>query len=234
MGERKPAAGALQPEAPRIRRHPARLGSRAIIQLAILPKPCQSPWRPVRFLGYFANHGYVSGQDSLDSLGALISSVVVVGAGSANAAIVQVNGVNYNITNFTGSYNADTSKFQTSVNGGVMPWWGNQPLAAQFSTAAKTQPIVIDFPNNSSTRGPYFSRLSSTLDPARTLNCYYTTTTDASFIGLPKSGTYTFAQAVEIPPAGVPGPLPILGAIASFHTARRLRRRTSQRLQFTA
>ncbi|MFN9694167.1 MAG: hypothetical protein ACK550_10320 [Synechococcaceae cyanobacterium] len=39
------------------------------------------------------------------------------------------------MTTFTGTYNANTSKFNTLINGGLMPWWGREILAKEFATA---------------------------------------------------------------------------------------------------
>jgi hypothetical protein len=50
----------------------------------------------------------------------------VLGAGQAQAVVVNVNGQNWNVTTFTGSYNDNTSKFNTAANGGIMPWWGGR------------------------------------------------------------------------------------------------------------
>ena len=62
-------------------------------------------------------------------------AIGVLGAGQAQALVVNVNGQNWNVTTFTGSYNANTSKFKTAANGGMMPWWGNLTLANSFALA---------------------------------------------------------------------------------------------------
>jgi hypothetical protein len=67
---------------------------------------------------------------------------VVVGAAAfccasnpAQALPVQatVNGVTYDVTTFTGSYDANTSKFALPLSG-LMPWWGSQSIESDFAT----------------------------------------------------------------------------------------------------
>jgi hypothetical protein len=53
----------------------------------------------------------------------------------ALTAKVTVSGTTYDVTTFTGTYNANTSKFNTLINGGLMPWWGREILAKEFATA---------------------------------------------------------------------------------------------------
>jgi hypothetical protein len=56
-------------------------------------------------------------------------------AGQAQAVVVNVNGLDYDVTTFTGTYNDNPSKFATPANGGVMPWWGNSSLAYGLALA---------------------------------------------------------------------------------------------------
>ena len=51
-----------------------------------------------------------------------------LGAGEAQAVIVNVEGQDWDVTTFTGSYNENESRF----NIGEMPWWGNESLASLF------------------------------------------------------------------------------------------------------
>jgi len=53
----------------------------------------------------------------------------------AGTCRVTVGGLQYDVTTFTGTYNADTSKFAQPPAAGMMPWWGSSSLASQFSTA---------------------------------------------------------------------------------------------------
>jgi hypothetical protein len=56
--------------------------------------------------------------------------------GSAQAYVMMVLGVQYNVTTFTGTCNDNTSKFQTPANGGNMPWFGNAEEAHPTGTAS--------------------------------------------------------------------------------------------------
>ena len=53
----------------------------------------------------------------------------------AQAVLLTVNSTQYDVTTFSGTYNANSSKFATAANGGLMPWFGNQTLANQFALA---------------------------------------------------------------------------------------------------
>jgi hypothetical protein len=55
--------------------------------------------------------------------------------GSAQAYVVTVGGVQYDVTQFTGDYDSNIIKFETAANGGVMPWFGSQSQAASFAIA---------------------------------------------------------------------------------------------------
>lgn len=50
-----------------------------------------------------------------------------------------VNGVTYDVTSFTGSYNANASKFNAINNGGLMSWWDSASLATAFASQLPTQ-----------------------------------------------------------------------------------------------
>ena len=53
----------------------------------------------------------------------------------AGTCRVTLGGLQYDVTTFTGTYNADTSKFAQPPAAGMMPWWGSSSRASQFSTA---------------------------------------------------------------------------------------------------
>ena len=52
-----------------------------------------------------------------------------IAATPARAINVTVDGITYDITTFTGSYQNSSTKFNTPASGGSMPWWGNVDLA---------------------------------------------------------------------------------------------------------
>ena len=47
--------------------------------------------------------------------------------------IVNVGGQDYDVTTFTGSYNANKSKFNLPSAGGLMPWWGSDTTSQAFA-----------------------------------------------------------------------------------------------------
>ena len=67
--------------------------------------------------------------------GQLRSIVLRSKPAQALTAKVTVSGTTYDVTTFTGTYNANSSKFNTLINGGLMPWWGREILAKEFATA---------------------------------------------------------------------------------------------------
>jgi hypothetical protein len=143
----------------------------------------------------------------------------VLGAGQAQAVVVNVNGQHWNVTTFTGTYNDNISKFQTSANGGVMPWWGSDVVAAQFATAVGNQ---LGFPPGQTFgNGPYFG--ASVINATALRISAWKPTGGVASGPEPRSIAYTWAQAE--PPAPAPGPLPVFGAAAAFGFSRKLRKR---------
>ena len=65
------------------------------------------------------------------ALGAVVAGLVLT-AGEAKALVVNVGGLDYDVTTFIGNYNDNVSKFNTQANGGVMPWWGSSADAETF------------------------------------------------------------------------------------------------------
>lgn len=134
--------------------------------------------------------------------------------GSAQAYVVTVNSVQYDVTTFVGSY-SNNSTILTS-----QPWFGNQNLAKTFAGAVATS---LGTPNTGiygtpSSEGPYFA---------------YTTSPDFAFFkgsgvltnDIPANEPqHTWAKAT-LYTAPAPGPLPLLGAGAAFGFSRKLRKR---------
>jgi hypothetical protein len=80
---------------------------------------------PVTFMHPPARHSSRVGQRFQVALGAATAlAAISLSPGSAQAFVVTVNSVQYDVTTFTGTYNDNISKFETAANGGVMPWWG--------------------------------------------------------------------------------------------------------------
>ena len=137
---------------------------------------------------------------------------------------VTVGGLLYDVTTFTGSYNSNTSKFQTPANGGVMPWWGSSTLANEFATQVGSG---LGQPNNlGSPFGPVFAYATS----GQNLRIYYydsryPSPSILSYDALPPGDSFTWAQ-VNV--SAVPAPLPLFGAGAAFGFSRKLRKRIQE------
>jgi hypothetical protein len=158
----------------------------------------------------------------------------VLGAGQAQAVVVNVNGQNWNVTTFTGTFNDNISKFNTAANGGVMPWWrgGISPsLASTAQSFAMAVGLSFGLPNNinGSALGPIFSYGA----PTTGSNPFLTVVAEDGDDGyglfcegcnpISRNEIATWAQAELV--LAVPGPLPALGAAAAFGFSRKLRQR---------
>ena len=170
------------------------------------------------------------------ALGAALGAVVagsVLTAGEAKALVVNVGGLDYDVTTFIGNYNDNVSKFNTPANGGVMPWWGSSADAETFRDVVGAS---LGTPNNCGWAGvincgPFFGYqiwggASGSDGVFITFNPY---PTGLGYVHV--SANYdlsTWAQATLVTSAGsanVPGPLPILGVAAAFGFSRKLRKR---------
>jgi hypothetical protein len=101
-----------------------------------------------------ARHSSRVGQRLQVALGAAAALAgISLSPGSALAYLVTVGGLTYDVTTFTGTYDANTSSFNTAANGGVMPWWGSSTLASQFATAVLGSLGLT----NPLDQGPYFA-----------------------------------------------------------------------------
>ena len=88
------------------------------------------------------------------ALGAAVAlAAISLSPGSAPACVVTVGGAQYDVSTFTGTYNDNTSKFETAANNGVMPWWGSESLASQFAAAIGGN---LGVPNTGGLLGPFF------------------------------------------------------------------------------
>ena len=154
--------------------------------------------------------------------------------GSAQAYVVTVNSVQYDVTTFTGSYNDNISKFNTAANGGVMPWWGDLQKAVDFASAvgfslSQDQNSQLGCPTcgplfpiaiNPNGQGAYFESGSNNVS---TYNGPQADTT-------PPTANFTWAQATIYTVPG-PGSLPLFGAGAAFGFSRKLRKRIQESRQ---
>ena len=161
------------------------------------------------------------------SLAVMASSAALCFAANPAQALtaqVTVDGTTYDVTTFTGTYNENTSKFNTLINGGLMPWWGSASLAEQFATAVGGSlgfPVIDTYGPNFAHKieNPGFAVYVNGkvfFPPNSVFNYAFTSN---------ETGTYATATVAPPPPAAVPGPLPLLGVGAAFGMSRRLRRR---------
>jgi hypothetical protein len=140
----------------------------------------------------------------------------------AAALTVQVNGANYDLSIYSGSYTSNTADFDLPTNGGRMPWWGQPTLAADFAYALAAGLSPTPLPAD----GPLFATAFNGTDVEAT---YY----DLSTLGITDvinenvafDPTSTQSYVVAESPVSVPAPLPVFGAVAGYSLARRLRRR---------
>jgi hypothetical protein len=174
-----------------------------------------------------ARHSSRLGQRFQLALGAATAlAAISLSPGSAQAYVVTVRGVQYDVTTFTGTYSANTSKFALPANGGVMPWWGDVFLANDFATAVGEN---LGTPNSAygSTLGPAFSYqvIPAVILFGRswcTLSCFINPESSDWLLG----DSVVYAQAtLYTTPTAAPGPLPLLGAGATFGFSRQLRKR---------
>jgi len=168
-------------------------------------------------------------------LGATVAAAALsLCPGKAEAFVVSVDNVDYDVTTFTGFYDANASKFQTPANGGEMPWWGNETLAQQFATAVGTNLGLPTF----GTLGPFFAISSGIItddfDTIRNtqLASYDTTYGNSGgvFVSPASDASWTWASVVQPTlntrsTSDVPAPLPIFGVAAAWGSSRQLRKR---------
>ena len=171
----------------------------------------------------FFSHRRCNGASLAKSAFAAAVALGTLAAGHAQAYVVTVGGVQYDVTTFTGTYNDNTSKFALPP-GGVMPWWGSQALANSFATAVGAN---LGTPNSylSNTSGPAFSYQTNGVATQGTNWCTANCMSNPDLIMVAYANSATYAQATLYTPPPVPGPLPLFGAAAAFGFSRQLRKR---------
>lgn len=152
------------------------------------------------------------------------ASLLSLGHQPAAALTVQVNGADYDLAIYSGSYNNQPGYFQTPGNGGRMPWWGQPTLASDFAFALAAGLSPTPVPAD----GPLFATAFNGTDVEAS---YYDLSTLGSTDVINENMLFApgsvQSYAVLSEPAAVPAPLPLFGAAAGFSAARRLRRRVS-------
>ena len=158
-------------------------------------------------------------------------AAISLSPGSAQAFVVNVGGVQYDVTTFIGSYNDNSNKFALPPAPGGMPWWGSQSIASQFAAAVGDN---LGFWNNgvtcSACIAPLFGWSATVPGGGIWLEAYGN---PAVFANPALSGAsylngvheWAYASVVNLPVVPVPGPLPLFGAAAAFGFSRKLRKR---------
>lgn len=152
----------------------------------------------------------------------------LIGLQPAKAVIINVDGNSYDISVAITSYTANPAAF-SALSGGQMPWWGDLILASRFASEA------FDQLGSDLYEPGYGAVFAYALGPAGSgeINGVVQDTSDmnnslildsASPLAADNSYPYAFVQAASTVP--VPGPVPLLGAVAAFGWARRIRSRT--------
>jgi len=144
--------------------------------------------------------------------------------GSAQAFVVNVGVVQYDVTTFTGSYNDNTSKFALPPAPGVMPWWGSESLASQFAAA-----VGGNLPGLIPQLGPLFGwalgNEEGVVSVASKVWVVPEQSVDGGGLSLMEGGVWAQVTPSTPPAAPAPGPLPLFGAAAAFGFSRKLRKR---------
>lgn len=175
------------------------------------------------------------------ALGAAVAlAALSLSPGSAQAYVVMVGQLQYDVTTFTGSYNSQPSKFN-DLPSGVMPWWNSDTAANAFINASGTSEadLYANLGVNSTTNvifyayatpGPPYPQKVYAKDWGGRYPGFYSGVKygDASYYD---GRTISWARAtLYVSPAAssVPGPLPLFGAGAAFGFSRKLRKRIQE------
>lgn len=114
----------------------------------------------------------------------------------AQAATITLNGQTYTILTFTGTYNTNSSYFNTTY----MPWWGNTTYARNAAVSLGTQ---LGQPNGGFS--PYFA--GQLVSSNTQVDNYYTnsagTTAYDGYYALTASGVYAYVYVAPTGPSAV-------------------------------
>ena len=165
---------------------------------------------------------------------ALATGWNILSAGNAQAFAVTWNGTNYDVTTFTGSRDNNSAIFETSANGGSMPWWGSESNANSFiqATASSEADLFTNLGVSPTGNvimfgyGNFMSGFSTTKQYADSLGSGFSVASNsvATYGG---GDTINWVQATEV--TAVPGPLPLLGIGAALGFSRKLKKRIANR-----
>jgi hypothetical protein len=143
---------------------------------------------------------------------------------AAHALAINISGIDYEVSFVSASYNADPDLFGAAPLG-RMPWWGNAGLASAFAAEVYNQlgenvyqasyGPVFAYGYSLAGSGEVYGVVQNTLDINDQLDLGSTSPLEAG-------ATYSYAYATG--DTAVPAPIPLLGTVAAFARAKRLRR----------
>lgn len=152
----------------------------------------------------------------------------LIGLQPAKSVVITLDGNSYDISVTNTSYTANPAAF-SALLGGQMPWWGDLILASRFASEAYDQ-LGLDLYEPG--YGALFAYAYSPAGSGEIQGVVQNTSdiTDALLLDSPSplaaGNSYPYAFAQAVPSVPIPGPVPLLGAVAAFGWARRIRSRS--------
>jgi hypothetical protein len=141
---------------------------------------------------------------------------------AASAFNIVYNGTNYDLSIYTGSYNANPAYFApTTTSNGRMPWWGNEALAQQLADQLR---------GGLSPQGASFGPLFAT-EVAGDVSASFFDLSSLGTTNVVDSGTFardSVESYVVVSSVPVPAPLPVLATAVCFSVTRRLQNLSSR------
>lgn len=165
---------------------------------------------------------FVTALTRLATLAVLGGAILpMLSAAPASAVVVNIGGIDYDLSSITTSPASQPSAFGLPPLG-LMPWWGDGVLASDFAFQVFNQLGAGWDPDY----GPVFAHALDT--PQNQVQGLTQSLTDINDqIDVTPSFNTSISYAIARTP--VPAPLPLLGAGAAFGFSRRLRARLRNR-----
>lgn len=155
------------------------------------------------------------------------ATLPLLSATPAEAIVVHVSGIGYDVSVITASPSSQPSAFGLPPLG-QMPWWGDDALASEFATEVFAQ-LGSGWDSN---YGPVFAyALDTPQNQVLGLTQSLTDINDQIDVTPSFNDNISYAIATSAPvpvPVAVPAPLPLFGAGAAFAYSRRLRSNSAQ------
>jgi hypothetical protein len=150
----------------------------------------------------------------IPGLAVSLVSFACLSAPTANALQITVDGSNYDVTAFIGTYNNNASSFAPAL----MPWFGSEATALSFASTLQNQLGL----------GIYSPKFAYNISNDIVYIAHHVQWPSVSSVVF-RDTSYAYAIATLVPASSnsVPGPLPLFGAAGAFAWSRRLRSRVS-------